>query len=128
MQRSESDILSKAPIKLRLGAAEYEVQILTIGPARKWRNQLLASMADIAKTFKEAPQSENVAPAMTSALLSFPEKLAELVFAYAPNIPQDKVMSEATDEQLCFAYGKIVSVAYPFLQHLKQATQMLESL
>ena len=125
MIRTESDILSKAPIKVRFGDKDFEITVLAIGPSRRWRERLHKTMTSISKGFLEVPSGDNLAPALTMALLSSPEELAELIFTYAPDLPRDEVLELASDEQMAHAYGKIMAVAFPFLAMLKVTTEAL---
>jgi hypothetical protein len=83
-KRSESDILAKAPIKVKLGDKEYKIPLLTVLPAREWRIMLNTELSGLTGSFKvaEAADSNAVASGMTFALIQFPEKVADLVFLY----------------------------------------------
>ncbi len=83
-KRTESDILSKAPIKVRLGEKDYKIPVLTVLPAREWRITLNTELSGLTGSFKvvEAADSNAVASGMTFALIQFPEKVADLVFLY----------------------------------------------
>ena len=54
----------------------------------------------------------------TATLIQFPEKIADLVFAYDKSLPQEVILEEATEEQISSAFSAIMLVAYPFLQPL----------
>ncbi len=70
-----------------------------------------------------------MAPALTAAMLTFPEKLHELVEEYSPEIKAEHeyVEENASDEQLAAAYGRITAVAFPFLAQLSLTTTILKS-
>lgn len=127
MERTDSDILAKAPIKVLLGSTEYDVHPLTILKAREWRAKVNESFQSIAQSFAAKPEPGNLGPALTGALLAFPEKLAELVFAYAPDLPQQTILEEATEEQMNAAFGKIMKLAFPFVGQLAQTIQILKA-
>jgi hypothetical protein len=122
MQRSESDMLAKMPIKVTLGTQSYEIPILTILPSRQWRIKLNEAMGQIVHGFTAMASestSEGVAQGLTSALLRFPEKVAELLFAYAgESLPQEEILTNATEEQMATAFSAVMQVAYPFLPQL----------
>jgi len=126
-ERREEDILAKAPIRAKLGEAEYEIKPLTILKAREWRKQLTTAMESITQSFGQSSTPGNLGPALTSALIQFPEKVAELVFAYAPELPKDKILEEATEEQLCTAFSAIMRVAFPFLGQLGTTVQLMKA-
>lgn len=121
-QRSESDMLAKVPIKVTLGEKLYDIPVLTILPSRKWRIKLNETMGQIVNGFTSigsANTSEAVSQGLTSALLRFPEKVAEMLFDYAgESLPQDEVLESATEEQLATAFSAVMQVAYPFLPQL----------
>jgi hypothetical protein len=139
--RTEDDILAKTPVSLRLGAKDYAVPILTILPARAWRMKLDQSCGDIVRNFQPEVDKKAFATGLTGALIHFPEKIAELVFAYAngwegpealgsgkkklekPLLPEEEIMANATEEQLAAAFSQIMAVAYPFLPQLALVRQ-----
>lgn len=127
MQRTDDDILLRAPIKIRLGEEEHEIKVLRLGKAREWRQKLLAEMRVVLASFSESPTPDNMSPALTAAMLSFPDKLLDLVMAYAPDLDKAKLEEEATDEQLAVAYGKLTAVAFPFVAQLELTARILKS-
>ena len=129
-KRSESDILAKAPIKVKLGDKEYKIPLLTVLPAREWRIRLNTELAGLTGSFTdvEAADATAVAKGMTFALIQFPEKLAELVFAYSGDtLPKDEILAAATEEQLASAFSAVMQVAYPFLPQLATVTQVMRA-
>jgi hypothetical protein len=70
---------------------------------------------------------ESFGRAFAVSMIKFPEKLMELVMAYGPDLPRDTIESEATDEQIAVAYGRIVAVAFPFLASLATTRKVLTS-
>lgn len=151
MARTEDDILSKAPIKVKLGDSEYEIKILTINAQRAWRTQLSEELAEIIANFNPEVSKNTMALGLTGALIDFPEKLAELVFTYATKyevsdvvcvdghfsfieqpvgetyLPKEKILTEATEEQIAKAFSEVMTVAFPFLSQLQLVTQLVRS-
>jgi hypothetical protein len=129
MQRSDEDILSRKPITVRLGGKDIEVKVLPLGPARKWRAELVKTMGEVLASFKTSPSPDNMAPALTAAMIAFPERLLGLVEAYSPEVKAEHeyVEANASDEQLACAYGKITAVAFPFLAQLNTTQTVLKS-
>jgi hypothetical protein len=124
-QRTESDILSKSSIKVMLGSVEYDIKPLTILKAREWRTKFVAAVQDIVSNLSVTEQSSTtMAPAMTAALIRFPERLAELVFAYSPELNPETILADATEEQLESAFSAVMILAYPYLTAL-QTTLMV---
>jgi len=129
MQRTDEQILTREPITIKLGDKDFKVKILALGKARTWRTTLLQVMSGVLASFKDVPTPGNMAPALTAAMLTFPDKLHELVEAYSPEIAseRDYILDNASDEQLASAYGKITAVAFPFLAQLNMTTTVLKS-
>ena len=135
-KRTESDILAKAPIKVKLGDKDYKIPVLTVLPAREWRLRLDASLGEIVRNFQPAPDGDTnaFATGLTGALIQFPQKICELLFAYAngwdgkermdkPILPEEEVLASSTEEQLAAAFSAVMAVAYPFLPQLAMARQ-----
>jgi hypothetical protein len=83
-KRTESDMVAKAPVKVRLGDKDYRIPVLTVLPARDWRIKLNTEFGSLTGNFKviEATDSNAMASAMTFSLIEFPEKVADLIFTY----------------------------------------------
>lgn len=125
--RTENEILSRAPIKTKLGESEYDIQPLAVMPQREWRKKLFADLVPILESFNFNVDGKTMASGLTAALLQFPEKLTDLVFDYAPDLPKEKILAEATEEQITVAFSSIMSVAFPFLTQLGMVTQLVRS-
>lgn len=120
-QRTEDQVLSKAPFTVRLGEKDYSIKLLGIAAQRAWRSKMSQEMQEVVSQFaptSKAPTAGAFSAGLTVALVQFPEKLTELVFAYAPDLPREEIMEAATEEQISIAFSKIVQVAFPFLTHL----------
>jgi hypothetical protein len=120
-QRTEDQVLAKAPITVTLGVKEYQIKLLSIKAQREWRQKMSQEMQEVVNQFaptSKAPNAGVFSAGLTVALTQFPEKLTELVFAYAPDLPREQIMEDATEEQISVAFSKIVQVAFPFLAHL----------
>lgn len=124
-QRSEEDILSKTPIKALLGSTEYDLKPLPIIKARAWRSKLAETMQSIVGNMDST--ADKTAQAITSALVAFPDKVADLVFAWSPELPQKQILEEATEEQLAIAFSALMVMAYPFLAQLAMTVQVTKS-
>ena len=125
--RTEDEILSRAPIKTKFGAAEYEIALLAVTPQREWRKKLFAELQPILAAFDPQGTGQNLLAGLIASLTQFPDKLAELVFAYAPDLPQDKILAEATEEQLILAFDKIKVIAFPFTPQLAEMRSLFKA-
>ena len=80
--RTEDDILSRAPIKAKLGDQEYSIPLLAVMAQREWRKKLFAELGPILESFKPKSEGNGMVDGLAASLLNFPEKLCELVFLY----------------------------------------------
>ena len=139
--RTESDDHVMAPLQLRLGQKDYLVPLLPNAEAREWRLKLDASLGDIVSSFQPEAKGKLFETGLTGALIQFPDKLAELVFAYAngwvepdslslakkrlekPVLPEPEILSSASPKQIAMAFRAMMEEAYPFLPQLAMARQ-----
>lgn len=126
-QRTEDEILSMAPITAKFGAREYSIKPLTILKQREWRKQLSAELGVIVSNFSMDADKRTVVRGLTESLTDFPEKVAELIFSYAPDLPKEEILATATEEQLNTAFSAIMQVAFPFLALLGTVTQVVKA-
>lgn len=125
IQRTEEDILSKSPIQVMLGSDRYDLKPLPIIKARAWRSKLADTMRGIVGDLSQP--ADKTASAITAALVAFPDKVADLVFAWSPELPTEKILDEATEEQLAVAFSGLMVMAYPFLAQLAMTVQVTKS-
>jgi hypothetical protein len=128
--RSESEIVLKI-LTLTFGEKKYEVPVLRMAEAAEWRKkffeQTSALTADLPQQFDErsADLSKALGKGLFAALLKFPEKIPELVFSYAPNLPKEEILAAAYDEEFSIAFKAIWGVAFqPFLTSLGMVVEM----
>lgn len=127
-ERTDDQKLSMAPIKVQFGGKEYEIPVRKILNARQWREQFIQSISDIAVELKGGVTSvDNFVGGFAFAFLRFPEKLADLVFAYAPDLDRKLIEAEATEEELTLAFQNIMQVAFPFASALSMAMQVMKT-
>src|SRR5579862_5900958 len=91
-RRSESDILTGAPITVRLGGKEYEIPVLNNRKAAKWREKLFDALGPLVANVdftgidlnsNHSKVNEEMARKLSQEMLMFPEKLLELLLDYA---------------------------------------------
>jgi hypothetical protein len=95
--RTEDDVLSHAPITVRLGDKDYSIPLLAVMAQREWRKNLFAELGPILEPFSAQLSDEGesmdmaaflqkfrkgLSDGLTAALLQFPDKMIELLFAY----------------------------------------------
>lgn len=125
--RTEEEILGKLPIEIKLGEKTYKIVPLPIRKGMEWRKRLHTEIAGALESFSQPAAAPGFATGLAAALLQFPEKLIELIFLYAPDLPQEEVLDTATDEQIAFAFAKVIQVAYPFLAQLGTLTTAMRA-
>lgn len=119
-----------APIKVRFGTTDYEIKLLRTNPQRKWREKLVAFYGEIVGNFSLSAVNLEVGVfkgGLIAALIKSPEKLAGLLFEYAPDLPRDTILDESTEEQIVHAFQEVLEVAFPFVAVLKMTTEILNS-
>jgi hypothetical protein len=128
--RSESDIIKKT-LTLHFGDKEYEVPVLRMLAAARWRKEYFERTKDVSASMMvenmddKGQLNKAIGNALTGALLAFPEKIPELVFSYAPSLPKDEVMEAAYDQEFSRAFAQIWQVAFsPFLESLGTMLEM----
>jgi hypothetical protein len=128
-KRTESDILSRAPITVKLGEANFDIRPLAALKAREWRMELVKVFAPLVASFDADANMANVSTMMLQGLIHAPEQIADMVFMYAPNIAEQKqqVLETATEEQLAQAFSAIMGLAYPFLAQVGMIVNALRA-
>ena len=128
--RSQSDILQKTLV-LKFGDNNYEIPVRRMKDAAKWRAEYFERTKEVSAAMivdnldDRAQLNQKVGNALMAALLKFPEKIPELVFSYAPDLPREKVEEDAYDEDFSLAFAKIWQVAFqPFLVSLGTMLEM----
>jgi len=125
-RRSESDMLDMKPIKVKLGKSEYQIAVLNNRKAAAWREKLYQDLGPLVSSFDFKGIDLNANPETVSQLMSrklsqeliaFPEKLAALLLAFAPDLPKE-ALEDASDEQIGIAFSACAEVGYPFFFHL----------
>ena len=123
--RTEDDAVAQTPLSVKFGKEDYSIPLLTVMPQREWRKKLFAELVPILAVFQFNTEGKTVTDGLTACLLQFPEKLAELVFAYAPALPKDQILDSATEEQLVAAFAAVMGVAFPFVPEIRRVTKIL---
>ncbi len=123
--RTEDDAVAQTPLSVKFGKDDYSIPLLTVMPQRAWRKKLFDELVPILAVFQFNSEGKTVTDGLTACLLQFPDKLAELVFAYAPELPLDKILEVATEEQLVTAFAAVMSVAFPFVPEIRRVTKIL---
>jgi len=129
-QRDDSDVLLKV-LHLHFGDKQYDVPILRMKASAKWRQEYFERTKEISASMivdsvgDNGELSKQVGNALTAAMLKFPDKIPELVFSYAPDLPKEEIMEIAYDDDFSHAFSMIYKVAFqPFLASLGTVLEM----
>jgi hypothetical protein len=139
MERTQEQILTLAPIVIVLAGKEYPVPILTIGKAIAWRQKLISTADDIMRPLmqpikpplwkrainflafwrpKQSGTADSVFAGLGTAWIAFPEKVLQLIFDYAPDLPRQEIRETATEEEMFVAFSKIVDTVNPLRRQI----------
>lgn len=120
---------------LNLGGQSYTIEEL---PARRnaaWRKQLEAKLAPLLGIIEQAGAGlelrtnedlVKVVGQVSQLLVTAPDLVIELLFAYAPDLTanQEAILDTAYDSELIAAFTAVLGMAYPFGSLAKLATSL----
>lgn len=122
---------------ITLGGQEYELQELPLRKNAEWRAQLEARLQEFTELMGRATTTEltdtgSVLPILREAsqmVLHSPDTLAELLFAYAPELAQqrEQILDSAYESELMEAFGSVLKLAFPFGRLARQMLALVES-
>lgn len=126
MGRSEEQIVAQEPIKLIFGGKEYQVKPLVIKDSRVWRKKIADMLGNLPSYVNATTdQPEQFQEALTGIMVDMPDKVCDLVFDYARDLPRKEVEAVATDAEMAKAFESILEVAFPLAQSIAGATMHL---
>src|SRR5438445_301616 len=106
-QRSESEVVLKI-LRLTFGGKEYEVPVLRRKQSAEWRKLFFERTQEVAEsmpmnfTGESSQLSKAIARSLTGGILRFPEKIPDLVFAYAVSLTEEQkteILEKAYDQE-----------------------------
>ncbi len=119
MNRTEEQILAKAPIVVTLGGAEYNISPLVIRDSREWRRKVIALLAPLPGMVNVTTDDpENFGNVLTQMLVTMPDQVLDLFFEYAKDLNREEIESKATDEEMSKAFEEVVKAAFPLAESL----------
>ena len=127
MPRTEEEKLTQSPLKATFGATEYNIKLLPVLKSRDWRAKVEQELGPmVANIHPMQIAGRFVIAGLSTAIATFPEKICELLFAYAPDLDKEKILNEATEEQIDVAFSRLWEIAFAnFLPQLSMAKEML---
>ena len=124
--RSEDQIVSQAPILVYFGGKEYQIKPLVIRESREWRQKLAKMMGELSPVVNVTTDTpEKFQEAMNSLLVTMPDTVVDLVFAYGKDLPRDEIEAVATDAEMAKAFEGILEVAFPLARSVTGITGKL---
>ncbi|MFA5558623.1 MAG: hypothetical protein WDA59_04075 [Methanofastidiosum sp.] len=122
VKRTEEDKISQAGIKVVLGGKEYKVRPLRILESREWREQVTKLLGNLPRYVKaDTNNPEEFEKALQGIMVEMPDKIVDLFFGYAKDLPRQEIEAEATDEEVANALVEVLQVAFPLLPALTKA-------
>lgn len=127
MPRTEEEKLTQSPLRVTFGEIEYTIKLLPVLKSRDWRAKVEQELGPMVANIQPMAVGNRLVIAGLSAAISlFPEKMCDLLFAYAIDLPKDKILNEATEEQIDVAFSRLWEIAFAnFLPQLSMAKEML---
>ena len=124
--RPEEQIVAQAPILVSFGGKEYKIKPLVIKESREWRGKLAKMMGELSPVVNVTTDTpDKFQEAMNSLLVAMPDRIVDLVFEYAKDLPRDEVEAVATDAEMAKAFEDILEVAFPLARSVTGITGKL---
>ena len=124
-KRSEDDKITQAPIMVSFGGKQYEIKPLVIKESREWRRQFAEVLKNLPLFVNVADTTEHFQKVINGMFMDVPDKVIDLIFAYAKDLPRDEIEAVATDVEMSVAFESILEVAFPLSRSMVGATAKL---
>lgn len=125
-ERTETEILTQAPEKVVLGGQEYGIKHLPICDSPAWREKVVKAIADLQASGKVTAETEDDAIASLRAVfVTVPEKVVDLFFAYARDLPREQISAKASDTEVAKAFDTVMVMGFPLVGSLTRAMALL---
>ena len=116
-ERTEEEKLTQAPVMVILGGKEYPIRPLVIKESREWRKQaihLIAALPELLKITMDDP--ENFGETLTTMMVTKPDEVIDLFFAYAKDLDREEIESTATDAEMAIAFQEVIKLGFPLAE------------
>lgn len=124
-ERTEEQKIFHEPIKVVFGGKEFEIEPLVIKESRVWRAKVWEVMVELPKTTKvSSTEPDKFEAALNSMLISTPNTVIDLFFAYAKNLNREEIEGIATETEMAIAWQKVAELAFPLLPGLVKTIAM----
>jgi hypothetical protein len=124
--RTEEQKLTQSPVMVIFGGKEYPLRPLVIKESREWRQKVISLMTALPPLTKvTSDEPDKFKSAIEELLITMPDTVVDLFFAYARDLNREEIEAVATDSEMAVAWEKVVQLAFPLLQGLvKTMAQM----
>ena len=96
MPRTEEEKVTQAPLKVKFGGSRLRDQAASHPQAASVAAKLQEELGPLVSGVQVANiGNRTVLAGLPAAMAQFPEKICDLIFAYAPELPKDKILEEA---------------------------------
>jgi len=124
-KRSEDDKITQAPIMVSFGGKQYELKPLVIKESREWRRQFADVLKGLPLFVNAIDTTKHFEQVINGMFLDVPDKVIDLIFAYAKDLPRDEIEAVATDNDMAKAFEAIIEVAFPLARSMVGMPGML---
>ena len=127
-ERTEEEILTRAPILVILGGKKCEIVPLVIRDSRIWRKKLIsliASLPALVNTTMDTENPQGFEDSLTQMMVTMPDQVLDLFFEYAKELDREEIESVATDTEIAKAFEEVVQIVFPLAQSLPKVLKHL---
>lgn len=113
-KRSDAHIFAHR-LDLQFGEKVYQAKVLSHTKASEWREKAIGATQAVVSGMQEPTNGMDASffVGLGKWFIAFPEKMVELMKAYAPDLPWDEILTEATDEEIELNFARICDVGFP---------------
>ena len=124
-KRSEDQVITQAPIMVSFGGKQYELKPLVIKESREWRRQFAEVLKALPLFVNAIDTTKHFEQVINGMFLDVPDKVINLIFAYAKDLPREEIEAVATDDEMAKAFEVIIEVAFPLARSMVGMPGML---
>ena len=124
-KRSEGDKITQSPILVKFGGKEYEIYPLVIRESKLWRKEFAEVLRGLPLFVNAVDTTENFERVINGMFLDVPDKVMDLIFSYAKNLPRKEIEAVATDQEMADAFSAIIEMAFPLARSMVGMPGML---
>ena len=131
MARSDEAVLTRQALEVTLGGEKRLIRPLVIRESRQWRKRVAEAFAELGAldtSTLNLADPEGVRRALELVAVTVPEKITDLVLAYAPELDREWFETHVTDEEATEALVKMLEATFPFLRKTSDLARMAAAL